>query len=219
MPSASRTIASETATALLLPGLLCDQAVWAGQIAALSPGVRCLVAEYGEIDSLPQMAQAALALAPPRFILMGHSMGGRVALEIMRTAGARVSALALLDTGYQGRPSGAAGEAEVRARQGLVQLARSRGMRAMGEVWVQDMVLRSRLADAALVESILGMVERRTPRCWRRRYAPCWRARRRPTCYRGSAARRCWYAAARTPGARWRATKRCSGSSRLRSWR
>jgi pimeloyl-ACP methyl ester carboxylesterase len=163
MPSASRTIGSETATALLLPGLLCDQAVWAGQIAALSPGVRCLVAEYGEIDSLPQMAQAALALAPPRFILMGHSMGGRVALEIMRTAGARVSALALLDTGYQGRPSGAAGEAEVRARQGLVQLARSRGMRAMGEVWVQDMVLRSRLADAALIESILGMVERRTP--------------------------------------------------------
>ncbi len=162
MPSASRTTASEAPTALLLPGLLCDQAVWAEQIAALSPSVRCRVAEYGASDSLTAMAEAALAQAPPRFILIGHSMGGRVALEIMRTAAARVRALALLDTGYQQRAAGAAGEAEVRARQALVDLARARGMRAMGEVWVRDMVPPKRLADSVLIESILAMVERRT---------------------------------------------------------
>jgi pimeloyl-ACP methyl ester carboxylesterase len=164
MPGASRTIDSETPTALLLPGLLCDQAVWAGQIAALGARARCLVADYGELDSLQQMAQAALELAPARFILVGHSMGGRVALEIMRTAGARVSALALLNTGYQARAAGAAGEAEAQARQSLVHLAQGRGMRAMGEVWVRDMVLPQRLADAALIGSILAMVERRTPK-------------------------------------------------------
>ena len=148
---------------LLLPGLLCDRAVWAGQIAALSPGVRCLVPDYGQLDSLAAMAQAALALAPPRFVLVGHSMGGRVALEIMRTAAGRVSALALLDTGYQARAGGAAGESEALARQGLVQLAGSRGMRAMGEVWVREMVAPARLGDAPLIQSILAMVERRTP--------------------------------------------------------
>lgn len=163
MPSDSRTTSSEVPTALLLPGLLCDQAVWAGQTAVLSPGVRCLIPDYGAIDTLPGMAQAALALAPPRFILVGHSMGGRVALEIMRTAAARVRALVLLDTGYQARPPGAAGAAEASARQSLVEIARSRGMRAMGQVWVRDMVPAARLADAALVESILAMVERRTP--------------------------------------------------------
>ena len=162
MPNDNRTIASEP-TALLLPGLLCDQAVWAGQIAALSDRVRCLVPDFGELDSLPGMAQAALALAPARFVLVGHSMGGRVALEIMRTAAARVSALALLDTGYQGRESGAAGDSEARARQHLVDLAGSKGMRAMGCLWVRDMVPPPRLADARLIEAILAMVERRTP--------------------------------------------------------
>jgi pimeloyl-ACP methyl ester carboxylesterase len=163
MPSTSGTTASDTPTALLLPGLLCDDAVWAGQIAALSPRVRCLVPDYGQLDSLQGMAQAALALAPPRFVLVGHSMGGRVALEIMRTAAARVRALALLDTGYQARDGGAAGESEARARHRLVDVANSQGMRAMGCLWVRDMVPPARLADAPLIEAILAMVERRTP--------------------------------------------------------
>jgi pimeloyl-ACP methyl ester carboxylesterase len=163
MPSASRTIVSEVPTALLLPGLLCDPAVWAGQIAVLHDRLHCLVPDYAELDSLPQMAQAALELAPARFVLVGHSMGGRVALEIMRTAAARVSALALLDTGYQARAPGPPGEEEARARHALVQLAQTHGMRAMGRVWVQDMVPPQRLGDAALIESILAMVERRTP--------------------------------------------------------
>src|SRR5207245_11330702 len=85
-------IASEASTAVLLPGLLCDRAVWAGQLEALSPRVRCIVPDYGELDSLPAMAHAVLAQAPSRFVLVAHSMGGRVALEIMRTGGARVVA-------------------------------------------------------------------------------------------------------------------------------
>ncbi len=149
---------------MLLPGLLCDAAVWAGPISLLSARLRCLVADYGALDSLPEMAQAALQLAPARFVLVGHSMGGRVALEIMRTAAARVSALALLDTGYQARAPGSRGEEEARARQALVRLAESGGMRAMGRVWVQDMVAPARLADAPFIESILAMVDRRTPK-------------------------------------------------------
>lgn len=164
MPSGNRTIASEAPTALLLPGLLCDRALWAGQLEALGERVRCLVPDYGELDSLPAMAQSVLASAPAQFVLVGHSMGGRVALEIMRTAGERVRALALLDSGYQARPASAAGEREARERQALLTIAAAEGLRAMGSVWVRDMVLPQRLADSALIESILAMVERRTLR-------------------------------------------------------
>jgi pimeloyl-ACP methyl ester carboxylesterase len=163
MSGGSRTIASEASSAVLLPGVLCDGAVWGGQLAALGERVRCLVPEYGELDSLPAMAQAVLAQAPSRFVLVAHSMGGRVALEILRAAAARVRAVALLDTGYQARAAGPDGEREVRARQALLDLAANAGMAAMGRVWVRDMVPPARLADAALIEPILAMVARCTP--------------------------------------------------------
>src|SRR5688572_8730247 len=83
---------------LLLPGLLCDRTVWRGQIAHLAD-VTHRVADYGSSHTLPAMAQRALKDAPARFALAGHSMGARVALEIMRIAPERVERLALLDTG------------------------------------------------------------------------------------------------------------------------
>jgi pimeloyl-ACP methyl ester carboxylesterase len=148
---------------LLLPGLLCDAAVWAGQLAALGAHFDCGVKGYGELDSIPTMAQAVLAGAPARFALIGHSMGGRVALEIVRTAPDRVSALALLNTGYAARATGADGEREVQERMALVRLAESDGMRAMGRSWVRAMVHPARLDDPPLIEGILAMVERATP--------------------------------------------------------
>jgi pimeloyl-ACP methyl ester carboxylesterase len=142
---------------------MCDGAVWAGQLDALGERVRCLVPEYGELDSLSAMAQAVLAQAPPRFALVAHSMGGRVALEILRAAAARVRAVALLDTGYQARAAGPDGEREARERQALLDLAAAAGMGAMARVWVRDMVPPARLTDGALIESILAMVGRCTP--------------------------------------------------------
>ena len=162
MPSGNRTTASEAPTAVLLPGLLCDRAVWAGPLDALSRRVQCIVPDYGELDSLVAMAQSVLAQAPSRFVLIGHSMGGRVALEIMRTAAARVGALALLDTGYQARAAAPDGDREARQRQALLEIASSEGLRAMGSVWVREMVLPARLADTPLIESILAMIERCT---------------------------------------------------------
>jgi pimeloyl-ACP methyl ester carboxylesterase len=151
------------ATVMFLPGLLCDRAVWLPQIAALSPQYDCLVADYGSANSLAAMATSVLGLAPATFSLVGHSMGGRVALEVMRMAPRRVSRLALLDTGYQARPEGEAGEAEARSRYRLLDMAWSRGMRAMGQEWIQGMVHPDRLRDASLMESILAMIERKTP--------------------------------------------------------
>lgn len=147
---------------LLLPGLLCDEAVWAGQRAAL-PECRCVVPDYGSLDSIGAMADRVLADAPAeRFALAGHSMGGRVALEIVRRAPQRVERLALLDTGLDPIASGAAGDAERAGRLALLERARRDGMRAMGREWARGMVHPDRV-DGALFEHILAMIERKTP--------------------------------------------------------
>jgi pimeloyl-ACP methyl ester carboxylesterase len=145
---------------LLLPGLVCDRAVWEPVLPALGRRATCHIPSYGTIDSIPGMAAHVLAQAPARFHLAGHSMGGRVALEIMRTAPDRVEALALLDTGYQARAAGPAGEAEAAGRQALVDLARREGMLAMGRQWLTGMVWPPRLAEAPLVDAIADMVAR-----------------------------------------------------------
>lgn len=148
---------------VLVPGLLCDSTVWVPQAAALRDLAEIHIAEMFECDSLGAMAEAILEAAPASFALAGHSMGGRVALEIVRRAPERVERLALLDTGYQALPQGEAGESEAAGRHRMVALAREMGMRAMGLTWVRAMVHPSRLSDAALMASILDMIDRRTP--------------------------------------------------------
>ncbi|KEA65162.1 Beta-ketoadipate enol-lactone hydrolase [Marinobacterium lacunae] len=153
---------THTNTLMLLPGLLCDDAVWREQAEALD-NWHCQIVDYGSADTITAMADIVLRQAPARFALAGHSMGGRVALEVIRQAPERVSRIALLDTGYEGRPSGEAGEPERTKRMALLAQARTEGMRAMGEVWSRGMVHPDRLSDTALMESILAMIERKTP--------------------------------------------------------
>src|ERR1700677_5031179 len=101
---------------LLLPGLICDQTVWQQQIDALSDVAVCTCADYGSLDSIPAMAEAVLRLAPERFSIAGHSMGGRVALEVYRLAPHRVERIALLNSGYLPRAAGEGGQEETRKR-------------------------------------------------------------------------------------------------------
>lgn len=145
---------------VLLPGLMCDRAVWGGVMEALPPETDIDVAAYGDIDSLGEMAARALMLAPPRFALAGHSMGGRVAFEVFRRAPERVAGLALLDTNYKPRPAGDAGEREARERGALLAIAERSGTRAMARDWVANMVHPS--ADMRLVETIVEMFGRKS---------------------------------------------------------
>jgi pimeloyl-ACP methyl ester carboxylesterase len=108
------------------------------------------------------MADAVLEQAPGELMVVGHSMGGRIALEMFRRARDRVRGLALLDTGYQARPPDDIGERERAERMELVELARRSGMRAMARQWVRRMVHPERLNDSALIDAILDMFERKT---------------------------------------------------------
>jgi pimeloyl-ACP methyl ester carboxylesterase len=148
---------------LLLPGLVCDQTVWRQQIDAVSDLAVCTCADYGSLDSIPAMAEAVLRAAPERFSVAGHSMGGRVALEIYRRAPHRVARIALLNTGSSARPSGEAGEEEARKRGELVALAQSQGMHAMLQQWLPPMIDSRRTNDTVLVNAIVEMMSRKTP--------------------------------------------------------
>ncbi len=148
---------------LLLPGLACDQQVWKDQIRRLSEIATVRVADYGRSDSIKKMAEAALIRAPARFALAGHSMGGRVAYEMVRRVPERVRGLALLDTAYRPFAGGEHGERERVERLRLVDVARRQGMRAMAEDWVRNMVHPARLSDRPLIDSIIEMFDRKTP--------------------------------------------------------
>jgi pimeloyl-ACP methyl ester carboxylesterase len=126
------------------------------------PDFDCRVVDHGTTDSLTQMAEQLLANAPERFALAGHSMGGRVALEVMRIAPERVTHLGLFDTGHLPKPAGAAGDEEVRKRMALLSIARAQGVRAMASEWVKGMVASQRLHDRPLIDAILDMFERKT---------------------------------------------------------
>ncbi len=153
---------------LLLPGLICDQTVWQQQIDALSDVAVCTCADYGSLDSIPAMAEAVLRTAPERFSIAGHSMGGRVALEIYRRAPDRVARIALLNTGYLPLAAGAAGEEEARKRGELVALAQSQGMRAMLRQWLPPMIDSRRINDTVLVNAIIEMMSRKDSGDFRR---------------------------------------------------
>lgn len=86
------------ATLVLLPGLLNTRRVFEPQIEALSDIADCVVPELWRHDTIGAMADATLALAPPTFALVGFSMGGYVAFEVLRRATQRVERLALMDT-------------------------------------------------------------------------------------------------------------------------
>lgn len=152
-----------TATTLVLaPGLMCDADAWQAQLVAFEAQLPVQVIDYGLLDSLPAMATHLLAQAPTRFALAGHSMGGRVALEVMRQAPERITHLALLDTGCHALPTGEAAEKERVMRLGFLELAQAKGVAAMARSWVRNMVHPARLSDAALIERIVSMFARKS---------------------------------------------------------
>jgi pimeloyl-ACP methyl ester carboxylesterase len=104
---------------LLVPGLNCDARVYAGVAQALWPFGPVTIANHQTGDRVETIARAILADAPPRFALIGFSMGGYISLEILRQAPGRVLKLGLLDT--TARPDS---EESTANRRRMIALAR-----------------------------------------------------------------------------------------------
>lgn len=83
---------------VLLPGMMCDARLFGPQIAELSSEMPVMVAPVSQGERIEEIASNLLGALPARFALAGLSMGGIVAMEILRRAPDRVSRLALMDT-------------------------------------------------------------------------------------------------------------------------
>lgn len=140
---------------VLLAGLLCDSTVWKIVADRLAGEANVRMFSFTGFDSIESMASHVLEHSPKRFALAGHSMGGRVALEVFRQAPARVERLALLNTGVHPRT-----EAEVPGRERLLALAARQGMQAVVDSWLPPMMSPGGLQNAALMNELSAMVLR-----------------------------------------------------------
>lgn len=143
-----------TAPVVFLHGLLTTEAVWAPVLERLEGQIEPWVADLTADDSIAAMAARVLADAPfERFALAGHSMGGYVALEIMRVAPERIERLALLDT--QARPDT---PDAVERRKALIELAQQGRIDDVAERLVPVVFDSVEVVDAALVAVHRDMV-------------------------------------------------------------
>lgn len=139
----------------LLPGLTCDAAVWEPQRLALQPYAHVRIPLLRGFTSLRKMAEAVLVDAPERFSVVGHSMGGRVAFELMELAGNSIERFLVMDTGVHGVRSG---EAELRGV--LLAAAERDGLQAVADAWIKPMLHPARHADGELIATITAMILR-----------------------------------------------------------
>jgi len=83
---------------VFLPGMMCDARLYTDQTAALSSKFPIVIAPVTNKDSFRDIAREILEYAPPRFVLIGLSLGGIAAMEILAQASDRVCGVVLLDT-------------------------------------------------------------------------------------------------------------------------
>lgn len=151
-------------TLILVPGLLCDAAVWEHQVAALSPDYDIQIPDLTTQTSIANMATEILQNAPAKFSIAGHSMGARVALLVVDQALDRVDRIALLDTGVL-----PATDEEPARRQILLDLSARSGMQALADQWLPPMVKEGALdSKPTLRQQLCDMVGRMSPEIHKR---------------------------------------------------
>jgi pimeloyl-ACP methyl ester carboxylesterase len=140
---------------VLIPGLLCDGALWDKAIKGLAGQMRPHIADITGAESIPELARQVLAAAPRQFGLVGLSMGGYVAFEIMRQAPERVLKLCLFDT--SARPD--APEQRER-RQALLALAKSGQFKGVTPRLLPLLIHPANIDNKDLTATVMAMAER-----------------------------------------------------------
>lgn len=139
---------------LFLPGLICDARMYAPQSAAFADSLA--VEGYGLADSLADMARIALAAADDagaeQLDVFGHSMGGRVALELFKIAPDRVRRLAMVSTGIH-----PVGPGEPANRAALQAIGHEQGFAALVDHWLQPMVAEANRATPEIYQPMRDM--------------------------------------------------------------
>ena len=143
-----------TPTLFILPGLLEDADAFRQQINGIGPRATCVVADLTRRDTIPGLAGEALAQAASHegpLSVMGHSMGGYVALELMRQAPERVERLALVNT--NARPDS---PESTENRKRLMALA-ERDFPAVIQALLPKLILEKHIQDLGITGTITEM--------------------------------------------------------------
>jgi pimeloyl-ACP methyl ester carboxylesterase len=140
---------------VLIPGYMLDDAIWDGMLPFLPPELALHFASLAEGDSIAAMAQAVLAKCPPQFSLLGFSMGGYVAREIVRQAPGRVQSLALVATS-----SRADLPLQVAQRSKAARATPLGPFRGLGRAAIAQSLHPDNAANEALVAQVRAMGER-----------------------------------------------------------
>jgi pimeloyl-ACP methyl ester carboxylesterase len=138
---------------LFLPGLNCTGALFQPQIEAFSPTHACMIADHGSSSRLEETVEAVLHNAPAEFAMVGLSMGGYLAFEVMRQQPKRVNAIALLDTRAS---SDTLEDAERRHR--TIELAQNGKFEALHEILWPRLVHPDRINDIFLENTVKAMM-------------------------------------------------------------
>ncbi len=133
-----------TLPVVLLPGSMCDAALFAGQLESL--GSAASVGDLTRSSTIEAMAADVLHHAPPMFAVAGLSLGGIVAAEVAAQAPDRVAGVALLDTNL-----GFADEAQLENRRGWPEVVRAGGFEALISV-VGHLTVDPKTHGQAIVE-------------------------------------------------------------------
>lgn len=142
---------------VLLPGIACDAELWRAQSAALAGIADCMVIEP-QGGSIEAMARHVLDAAPERFGLAGLSLGGYVALAILRLAPERVARLCLANTSARGD-----GEAQTAGRRVLIEETEAGGFEDVLGRLLPLLTDPQRQDDAALQARVMAMMRRAGP--------------------------------------------------------
>jgi len=137
---------------VLIPGLFCTPRLYAEQLPVLWQYGSVTVADHRRHDTMRAIAASILASAPPRFALMGLSMGGYIAFEIVRQAPERILKLALFDTAA--RPDT---PEQTKVRHEQIELARKGGLGKIVRAALP--MLLHRQTDEALRNTVIQMAE------------------------------------------------------------
>ena len=148
---------------LLVPGLNCSARLYAEQIPALWRFGPVMVADHTRDDSMDAIAARILAAAPPHFALAGLSMGGYIALTMLRHAPERVRRLALLDT--SARPET---PEQTERRKPQISLAQAGRFAEVPALQFPIFVHHSRQNDDALRARVRAMAEETGPEAFLR---------------------------------------------------
>jgi len=130
---------------ILLPGLLSDHHVFHHQLQHLSDIVDMQVIQLNDVNSPAAMTDKILQTAPKHFALLGHSIGGWVAMRLMKIAPERVTKLCLLNTSARGIDS-----TELKSRQTILARASKGEFQSIATEIADRFVFNPSVKEAAL---------------------------------------------------------------------